>query len=349
MNAPQAAIQAAPATAWTARCRQLADAIVEACTTTPVASGSAVLTREIGRLLPDHAFREVLCRGGWYRLGGVIGESGLRIADRLEEWASDALDERGGDLAILIEDYAESHLRATHFTGRTHYLVASLPGGGSTDFLQLEVEDIQETWAQPLFKIDTVPGSLDELIDTRCGADGSACEGCGDPNCGMPMGPAHYRFRRLTHVGDLLARMRTQSLEAQPIHRFVADWDASSAAVSAVLCNHWVFALREHLDRYRQTQLRATPVPAFIGTLPRFGAREGTSGLTLHGALQAFDRTVGYPMAWFFHMLVGKSGQGVIPHWVPAAVASDAASGFSYLPERDLAIVKQWLHKPYAF
>jgi hypothetical protein len=302
--------------------------------------------------MPDWPFQEVLCRGGWYRLGGVVGESGARISDNVEEWASDALDERAGDLAALAEDYAGSALRATHLTGRTHYLVSPLRGGDSTDFLQLEVEDLQETYAQPLFAGKDVPTTLDELVDSRfeaCRPCESCAHGEGNRRCGMPLGKARYRFRRLTHIGDALARMRTQALEAQPIHRFVADWDASSAGRQSALCNHWALALSEHLDRYRQTLTRATPVSAFAGELPKFGAREGTSGLSLHAAIQAFDRAVGYPMAWYFNLLATKSGKGAVPHWVPAALASDAAAGFSYLPERDLDVVKRWLHKPYAF
>ena len=335
MNAP---------TAWSERCRLLAEPIIEACSVTPVATGPAVLAREITKHLPDWSFRETLCRGGWYRLGGVVGESGSRISDKLEEWASDALDERGGELPILLEDYAGSALRATHFTGRTHYLVAPLPAGGSTDFLQLEIEDVQETYAQPIFDRAPSPTTLDELVDARC----NTCEDCSDTRCGMPLGVAHYQFRRLTHIGDRLARMRTQSLEAQAIHRFVADWEASSAGFTTAFCNHWAIALREHLDRYKQTITRATPVAALNGELPRFNAKEGTSGLSLHSALTAFDRAVGYPLAWYFSMLTSKGGKA-IPHWLPSAVATDAAAGFSYLPERDLAVVKQWLHKPYAF
>lgn len=332
MNAP---------TAWSERCRLLAEPIVAACGSVPVASGPAAMARELSRALPDWSFREVLCRGGWYRLGGVIAEDGRRVADNLGEWAAQALDTCGGDMAALFEDFADSPLRATVLSGRTHYLVAAVAGGGATDFLQLELEDLQETGSHRLFRRERLPGTLDELIDCRCGAAGL----CGDERCGVPLGAARYRFRRLVHVGDVLAGMRTQSLDAQPIHRFVADWEASSAGAGAVFCNHWVVALREHLDRYRQTLTRATPIPAVHGELPRFGAKEDASGLSLHGALTAYDRAVGYPMAWFFNLATGRR----VPHGVASAVLADSAAGFSYLPERDLAVVRRWLHKPYFF
>lgn len=344
----RAASGASVATAWSERCRQLSEPIIEACAVTPVNAGSAQLAKAIGKHLPEWSFHETLCRGGWYRLGGVIGESGTRISDNVEEWASNALEERGGDLASLLEDYAGSMLRATHVTGRTHFLVAPARIGGTTEYLQLEVEDLQETYAPPLFQHTVAPALLDELIDSRCcsGDKGSSTCTCDGQRCGTPLGVAQFRFRRLTHVGDLLARMRTQALEPQPIHRFVADWEASSAGTTA-FCNHWVLALREHLDRYQQRITQATPVPAFVGELPKFEAREGTSGLSLQAALTRFDRAVGYPMAWFFSLVTAR-GDHAIPHWLPSAVAADAAAGFSYLPERDIGVIRKWLLKPYA-
>lgn len=324
MNAP---------TAWTECCKTLAGPIVEACTVAAVSAGPAALAHEIGKRLADWPFRETLCRGGWYRLAGVVGPGGERIADNLEDWAASELDARDGDLTILQEDFTDSAYRATHFSGRTHYLVATA-GKGVADFLQLEIEDLQETTAHLLFDREPPPTSLDELVDAR-----------GSHSHGAPIGLPYYTFRRLTHIGDMLNRMRTQALEPQPIHRFVTDWESSSASRSTAFCNHWVVALREHLDRYRQPITRAQPVPALNGAPPRFTARQGTSGLALNEALAAFDRQVGYPLAWYFHLLTTRA----VPHWVAITAAEDASAGFSYLPERDLLLVRQWLHKPYGF
>jgi hypothetical protein len=318
---------------WSEACRAMAGPIIEACTVAAVPAGPAALAREIARRLPGYAFRQVLCRGGWYRLGGVVDPAGRRVAANLEEWAAAQLDGRKGDLGALIEDFAGSGLRATHFTGRTHYLVAPT-GKDASDFLLLEIEDLQETLAHPLFEREPPPASLDELVDAQTDAVGAA-----------PVGLPHYRLRRLTHVGDLLARLRTQSLEPPPIHRFFADWEASSAARATAFHNHWVVGLREHLDRYRQIIVHARPVPAVNGEPPRLPLRPGTSGLALHEALASFDREMGYAFAWFFHMLTTKA----VRHWVPAVIAADAAAGFGYLPERDLQVVRNWLHRPYGF
>lgn len=324
MNAP---------TAWAEQCRIMSDTIVEACAVTPVSGGPGALTRELGRRMPAWRFREVLVRGGWYRLGAVLDDSGQVIDASLEDWANAELDAHGGDLAAWVEDMAGRTLHATRLAGRTHYLVAST-GPGADEFLQLEIEDLQELRTPLRFDTEQVPASLDQLLDPRAG-----------DNEGVPLGLPFYRFRRLLHVGDTLHRMRTQSLDPHPIHRFFADWSSSSAGQATAFDNHWIVSLREHLDRYRQPIFRASPVPAINGEPSPFTVRAGTQGLALRDALQAFDRAQGYTFAWYFHMLTTRA----VPHWVATAIAEDSAASWAYIAERDLAIVKAWLHKPYSF
>ena len=67
---------------------ELAHALAEALVQAPVAQGTAGITRELTRIAPQYAFREVLARGGWYRLGGVVDAQGRHIADDLEGWAT---------------------------------------------------------------------------------------------------------------------------------------------------------------------------------------------------------------------------------------------------------------------
>jgi hypothetical protein len=37
-----------------------------------------------------------------------------------------------------------------------------------------------------------------------------------------------------------------------------------------------------------------------------------------------------------------------VPHWVAQTVIEDALNGFAYLPQRDMEVVRHWLHQPYA-
>ena len=316
--------------AWTEYCKTLAPAIVETCTRTPVSAGPLALAKALGAALPDWKFRHAFSRGGWYRLGGIIDQAGTRISDNLEKWVEQALDQRDGDLPALIDEHAGAHLHATRLVGQTHYLVASV-GNDHDDFLQLEIEDLQEMRAHRLFEGE--PTTVEELIDPR-----------GDTQPLQALGLPFYAFRRVQHVGAFLARMRAQKPEPAPIHRMLEDWTRSSAGSNCAWANQWVIATREHLDRYHQPVLRAQPIATLAGDPPVFEAAPGSNGLKLHQAMTHFDRAAGYPMAWYFHMLSSKA----VPHWVAQTAVEDTLGGFAYLPHKDFEVVRSWLHQPYA-
>jgi hypothetical protein len=315
---------------WTEYCKSLAPAVIETCSKVAVSAGPGALVKTLSLALPEWKFRHALSRGGWYRLGGVLDDKGNRISDNLEKWVEDELDERDGDFAQFVDDFADQTLYATRLVGQTHYLVAA--ADEKTDgFLQLEIEDLQEMRVHQLFAND--PGTIEELVDPRGGADHP-----------QPIGLPHYTFRRIQHIGAFLRRMLAQKPDPAPIHRMLEDWGKSSASNTSAYYNHWVIATREHLDRYHQAVFRAQPIPTLSGEAPEFDAATDCSGLKLNEALTHFDREAGYPMAWYFHMLTTKA----VPHWVAQSVVEDALAGFAYLPQRDVDVVRSWLHRPYS-
>ncbi len=316
--------------AWQEYCKTLASSIQECCTRTPVSGGPAALVNQLEQQLPEWQFRHRFNRGGWYRLGGVVDGAGNSLSENLESWSEQTLDEHDGDMASLLDALDANARYATRLVGSTHYLVA--PAGESPDdFLQLEVEELQEMQGHRLGEGD--PSSLLELIDPDA------------PHAQLkPLGLPTYRFRRLLHMGSTLQRMAAQSPEPPAIQRLMEDWNESSAGHTTSFNNHWVIALREYLDRYQQTQYRAQPIPILSGKPPRFDVEQGTRELKLQAALQAFDKEVGYPLAWYFHMLTTKA----VPAWVAQVVVEDALAGFAYLPQRDVDVVRRWLHRPYA-
>lgn len=316
--------------AWSEYCKSLSPAVVETCTKVPVSSGPGALVKALSEALPEWKFRHALSRGGWYRLGGILDGAGQRVTDNLEGWVETALDERDGDFAQLVEDFSDQNLFATRLVGQTHYLVASA-GDGTDAFLQLEIEDLQEMRGHQLFAND--PSTLEELIDPRSTTD-----------LPLPVGLPFYTFRRLQHIGAFLRRMLAQKPDPAPIHRMIEDWDKSSAGNASAYYNHWVIATREHLDRYHQSVFRAQPIATLSGAAPEFGVAAGTTGLKLNEALNRFDRESGFPMAWYFHMLSSKA----VPHWVAQSVVEDSLAGFAYLPQRDVDVVRGWLHRPYS-
>ncbi len=318
------------ALAWSEYCKSLAPAIVETCAKTPVSAGPSGLTKALLGAIEEWKFRHAFARGGWYRLGGIIDADGQRVSDSLESWVENELDQRDGDIGQLIDDYADRKLYATQLVGQTHYLIAP-EGEGNDDFLQLEIEDLQEMRSHQLFAND--PGTIEELVDPR-----------GDKETPVPLGLPFYTFRRIQHVGAFLQRMLGQKPDPAPIHRMIDDWTRSSAGGASAFYNHWVIATREHLDRYHQPVFRAQPIATLTGEPPEFEATQGTSGLELQKALTHFDRAVGYPMAWYFEMLSSKA----VPHWVAQTVVEDSLGGLAYLPQKDVDIIRHWLHQPYA-
>jgi hypothetical protein len=312
----------------------LSNLVAEYCVAVPVAQGPAALARELARLAPQLSFREVLARGGWYRLGGVVDAQGHHVANDLERWAEEELARYDEDLAAVASAHADDALSATRLNGKTHYWVARI-GSGAADFIQIDIEELQEVVCHVLFPKGEAPSSVEELVDPR-----EACSGMQ-----TAMGVPFYTLRRLTHMAEFLDGMRQQKPEPQPVHRFIEAWEQSTASHVTDFSNHWVFAVREHLDRYRQPIRGATPVAALNGAPPRFDGGFGVRGLALAEALQRFDRHLGYPMAWFFHMITTKS----VPHAVATVVIEDMHGGFSYLPDRDVQVVRDWLHRPYSF
>ncbi len=65
--------------------------------------------------------------------------------------------------------------------------------------------------------------------------------------------------------------------------------------------------------------------------------------MQLNNLLTRFDRQAGYPFAWFFYMLEGKR---VSPQCA-VSVFEDISGDFSYLPERDALVLKEWITSPY--
>lgn len=338
MNTPSATTGNPPANEYASPWATLTARVARVCERSPVAAGIGALARELSHAPlsggVELSFREVLSRGGWYRLGGVVNGKDALLSRDLEHWAEAALAECGGDLHALAERHVDDALFVTRFYGMTHYLVAAT-GNGAGDFIQVEIEELQEVVSHPLLADAAQPANLEELLDPP---------GLRRSNA-RPLGAPFYTLRRVTDIAAFLARMRAQKPEPQPVHRFIAAWEASSAGQAAQFSNHWALAIREHLDRYRQPILQATPLFAINGEPPHFQGAFGAQGLALQAALNRFDRQAGYPMAWFFHMLTSKT----LPHAVAFAVIEDVQSGFSYLPERDVKVLRDWIHRPYGF
>ena len=207
-------------------------------------------------------------------------------------------------------------------------------GERAADFVQLEVEELQEVLDHYLNDPDWLPDSLEEFIDPL---DYPRLE----PE---PVAAPRYVFRRLLPVAGLIEALQDSNPAQDRLLRFTGDWDQSSAAGKARFCDHWVLAVREYFDQYGIPHTSARPVATDKLTLPKPDPWGVNRGAALANQLHSFDREAGYPMAWYFHLLVAP---GAALQIIPA-VLEDHAAGYDYLPPADLDVLRRWRDAPYA-
>jgi hypothetical protein len=305
---------------------------VEIDATSPRPHHSALL--EIAnRICTGCNFRYALNRGGWYRSGGIVAPDGTRIAESLAVWAKAELAACGGDMHELIERYADSDLLVTRHSGRTHYFVAAY-GPAPADFLQLEVEELQEVLDRELINADALPEDLQDLIEPMTPSELEA----------QAVAAPRYRFRRLLDMRQTVARASSAEARNAGFPRLLSEWAHSSAAARGHFSDHWIVALREHQDRYRNPVISASLVSRHARELKPFQWNSELTGVDMLKQLQAFDRAAGYNSAWYAHLVAGT----ITPPKVAYAVARDLDAGFSYLPETEAALIKKWVAAPYS-
>jgi hypothetical protein len=285
------------------------------------------------RLRPGWTFKHALNRGGWYRPGGVIAADGTRIADSLEAWANAELEACNGDINEFVERHAERNLLVTRHSGRTLYFVAPY-GPAPTDFLQLEVEELQEVSDRKLLDADTHPDDIQGVIDPLNPGELDA----------QVVGAPYYRFRRLIDMNQAVARSSSSDSLRAGLRRLLNEWSQSRAAVKGHFCDHWIIAMREHQDRYRNSVISVALVSRHNRELKMFQWNTELAGVDMAAQLQAFDRAAGYSSAWYFHLVAGT----ITPPKIAYQVSRDLDAGFSYLPDADAELVRGWVAEPYS-
>lgn len=310
--------------------RELADSMAAI----PPRPHHSALLETVNRLCPSACtFRYAFSRGGWYRTGGLIAADGTRVAESLETWARIELKKCGGDMHELLDRHIDAGLQVTRNTGKSHYFVAAY-GPSPTEFLQLEVEELQEVMDRELIDPESPPTDLQELLEPLSPVLLDA----------QPVGAPRYQFRRLFDVRQAVARTSVSAGGKSDITRAMAEWTHSSAAARGHFSEHWVMALREHQDRYRNPVTTLSMVSQHARELKPFQWNIELSGVDMLKQLQAFDRAAKYPSAWYFHLVAGT----FTPPKVAYAIAKDMEAGFSYLPETEAVLIRNWVAAPYA-
>ncbi len=302
------------------------------CKNTTASDDDARLIEALRQRYPGVDFR--LARGAeeWYRIGGVVDSTGNRLAKDISEWADRAFLECGQNFKTLLRHCRENGLIATRHQGTTLYIAAPL-GEKAEEFLQIEVDRIQEIRDRLLVDKEHLPEDLEELIDPL---DPIAVEQ-------EPLGSVSYVYRRKTEVAVFMEELDTHHASKHPARRFMEDWNRGSACRHRPFCHEWNLKLHQHRGRFGENKMDVAAMAVNHAPLPRMEANVGKKGTALQSALGHFDKHAGFPFAWFFYMVAKL----YVPPMLGEAVHRDLDGDFAYLPHRDTAILRDWIADPY--
>ncbi len=307
--------------------------IAKICKHTLPDKDDELLLSKLQALNPDYPIRLAKTGEEWYRLGGIVDVDGNRIANNLIEWTERTYIECGKNLQTLIDHAREQKLIATRQTGDTlHFVVQT--GSKAEQFIQIDIDKTHEISDRLLINEHNPPEDLEEFIDPL------------DPECVeiFCIGAPRYSYRRKTDVSIFMDEINKYHIEEHPVQRFMDDWNRSSALQKAVLSEDWIVRPFRHTGRFGEQIINVEIINTQQKNVPQLDDINGKKGTALHNLLTRFDRQAGYPFAWFFYMVKGKL---VSPH-SGVAVFKDISGDFSYLPERDVAVLKDWINTPYS-
>ncbi|NGO55460.1 hypothetical protein [Allomesorhizobium camelthorni] len=306
----------------------------------------------------------------------VLSADGTRLGDH-RAWVENELTKVGGDLNAFWKRHRSGAQNFAEWRGASVFAFAPT-GPGIADFVQLSLGREVEVLAGPVVDPDYRPYSADDLFEPSWVRREPATD------APLLSGPV-YRLRGRTgggivHMRSFLARRtriereqrlaKRPELEARVIHevgpagtrdipfldanpgwfdfvprenRLFADWERSSAAADRIF-GHWAFDIHDLEGRGQKREIGFIPRP-LKNPAERLLADADVSVHRLMERIEAVDREVGLPFAWFFLMTHG--------HWVDPdvghAIANGLRAGRVRLPDRDAAVLLAWADKPYLF
>lgn len=306
--------------------------ITECCKKIIPGQNDDLLLQKLQQLIPDYPIKLAYTGDEWYKLGGVVDIHGKRIAGDLIEWVERTYIECGQNLHTLIEYTLEQKLIASKQTGKTMFFVVQT-GDKAEDFTLIEIDKTHEVTDRMLVDENHPPEDLEEFIDPL------------QPFCieSTGLGHSRYTYRRKTDVKLFMEVINEHYPVEHPVQRFMDDWNRSSAGQKHRMSEDWIIRPYRHIGRFGEQIVNVEILNTHKNNLPHMEDFAGKKGVSLSNILTRFDRHAGYPFAWFFYMVKGKL---VSTHGVEA-VYRDIANDYAYLPERDEAIVRDWIAQPY--
>lgn len=311
---------------------QMRERLIHAIESAPPRPHHHAMLAAANEILTNGGFHHVMSKGGWYRVGGVVSAEGVHLDTELEDWVNSELEKCGNDFEQFLAQYSDKGLLVTRHTGRMHFFVAPY-GPAPEDFLQLEVEELQELWDRQLINSAQPPQDRTTLVEPITPVKVDA----------HPVGSPRYRFARLVDVRELLAEQNKANNEDPPLARFLADWSQSRAAEHGQFCDHWLIANLERYHPDATTMFHPSLMSVHARTLTPFQWDGSKVGAALGNQLREFDRAAGYPGAWYFHFVASR----LVPANLPMDLQRDRKNGYEYLAGKDLRLLDDLVANPY--
>lgn len=338
----------------------------------PAGTGETTLAAALSEAFPGFGFSAASVDDQYWRdTRSVLAADGTRIAE-YRPWMEAELAKDNGDVAAVWTRLQDTGLQISEWHGNSVYAFAP-SGPGAADYVQISLGREIEWRAGPIVNPAYRPWSEEALLDPPW----IAHEDMSDDK--VVAGPLYRLAKRagssVVHVRSFLARCarlerekrearrpemegrvwvgadgtRTPFLELQPNWfdfvprevRFFQDWEESSARGARVF-EHWALDIKDY-EHNGQREI------GFITRPFRLPAEKLEVGeLSVHllmDRIEAIDREVGLPFAWFFLM---THGNRVEPE-VGEAIAQGLREARVRLPDHDAKVLLRWADERYGF
>jgi len=308
------------------------DALSRICSALVPADGPDQLLDRINKADTSRRYRYVVTEHDWYRAGGVLSPDGERLADSLEEWIDTHFD---GDMARFLAQYGDAGYRVTSLSGKTHFFAAG-DGPGPLDFVQIEIDEVQEIMDPDKANPDQVPDSLEAIIEPP------------DPAQVPPdlVSPSRYVCRSVTRFSDLAESLTSDYTGDPDFRRFLAEWEHSSASGEIAFRDCWSINVLPVLADVGEHKYKVRLLSPFAEKADPGEIRaRGTTGPVLP-ILERIDQDCGFAMAWYFLLIAQRQ----LSQELMACIRRDLAAGHQQqggFAASDWNILESWSRNPY--
>lgn len=338
----------------------------------PSGADEATLAAALTDAFPGFSFSAASVDDQYWRdTRSVLASDGTRIAE-YRPWMQAELAKDNGDIATVWRRLQDTDLQISEWHGNSVYAFAPT-GSGAADYVQISLGRETEWCAGPIVNPSGRPWGEEELLDPSWITHDDVSDDK------VLAGPLYRLLGRagssVVHVRSFLARrarlernkrkgrrpelerrvwvgsdgIQTPFFDLQPDYfdfvprevRFFHDWEESSAR-NARVYDHWALDFRDY-EHNGEREIAFITRPLHLPA-EKLEAADSSMHM-LMDRIEAIDREMGLPFAWFFLM---THGNRVSPE-VGDAIAQGLRRARVRLPDQDAKVLLRWAEERYLF